>query len=115
VPPAPDAKSEQELVAQWVKSLDHQRARELLHRILAGDTTAEKARLLAQIRDSQTSVGWPTSDKQRTFEQLLQKTADLRATEDAKQVRTAQAKARRESFPRVHVAARRGPPATTCR
>jgi hypothetical protein len=65
--------------------------------MLIDDPAAEKARLLAEIRNSQTSDGWPTSDKQRTFDHLLQMTAELRAAEDAKQARKAQAAAKREA------------------
>lgn len=96
VPSAPNTQSEQEQVAKWMESLNLQRARELLLRILIDDAAAEKARLLAEIRDSQTSNSWPTSDRQRTFSQLLQQTAELRTAEDAKQARKAQAKAQRE-------------------
>lgn len=83
--------------ARWVNALDEQPAKDKLLRILIGDAASEKARLLAAIRDSQTPDGWPTSDKQRTFGELLQKTAALRAEEGAKQARKAQAKAKREA------------------
>jgi hypothetical protein len=97
VAPAPDPESQNRPVSQWVESLDDQRAKEVLHRMLVGDAAGEKARLLAEIRDSQVSGSWPTSDKQRSFDELLQKTAVLRAEEDAKQARKAQAKAKREA------------------
>jgi hypothetical protein len=97
VEPAPNAASENQRVAQWVESLDNQRAKEVVHRMLVGDTASEKARLLAEIRDSQTPDGWPTSDKQRTLDELLQKTDSLRDKEDAKQARKARAKAKREA------------------
>jgi hypothetical protein len=97
VAPAPNAESENRPVGQWLESLDSQRAKETLQRLLIGDTASEKARVLAEIRDLQTPGGWPTSDKQRTLDELLQKTAALRAEEDAKQARKAQAKAKRET------------------
>jgi hypothetical protein len=53
--------------------------------------------LLAEIRDSQVSDSWPTSDMQRTYDELLQKTEALRAGEVAKQARKAKAKAQREA------------------
>jgi len=87
----------QDHAARWVNALDERPAKDMLLRFLTGDTAGEKARLLAAIRDSQTPDGWPTSDKQRTFGELLQKTAALRVDEDAKQVRKAQAKAKREA------------------
>ena len=97
VAPPPSAASAKRSVAQWVESLDNQRAKEVLHRLLAGDTAGEKARLLAEIRDSQIAATWPTSDKQRSLAELLQKTAALRAEEDAKQARKARAKSKREA------------------
>lgn len=97
VAPAPNAEAESRPVAQWVESLDNPRAKELLHRLLVGDTASEKAQLLAEIRDSQTSDGWPTSDKQRSFDELLQKAAALRDGEVAKQAQKAKAKAIREA------------------
>ncbi len=97
VAPAPNAASENQRIAQWVELLDSQRAREVVHRMLVGDTAGEKARLLAEIRDSQTPDGWPTSDKQRTLDELLRKTESLRDKQDAKQAGKAQAKAKREA------------------
>ena len=87
----------QDHAARWVNALDEQPAKDVLLRFLIGDTTSEKARLLAEIRDSQTPAGWPTSDKHRTLDELLQKAAALRAVEDAKQTRKAQAKAKRDA------------------
>jgi hypothetical protein len=87
----------QDHAARWVNALGEQPAKDMLLRFLIGDTASEKARLLAAIRDSQTSGGWPTSDKQRTFDELLQETAALRVEESAKQARKAQAKAKREA------------------
>jgi len=63
--------------------------------MLVGDTAGEKARVLAEIRDTQTPAGWPTSDMQRSLEVLLQQTAALRAEEEAKQARKAHANAKR--------------------
>ena len=65
--------------------------------MLVGDTASEKARLLAEIRDSQISDSWPTSDKLRTLVELLQKTETLRAGEVAKQAQNDKAKAKREA------------------
>ena len=87
----------QDHAAHWVNAQGEQPAKDMLLRLLIGDTAGVKANLLAAIRDSQTSDGWPTSDKQRTLDELLQKTAALRVEEDAKQVGKAQAKAKREA------------------
>jgi hypothetical protein len=97
VAPAPNAESESRPIDQWVESLDNQRAKEVIHRMLVGDTASEKARLLAEIRDLQIRVDWPTSDEQRSLDELLQKTAALRDKENAKLARKAQATAKREA------------------
>lgn len=96
VDPAP-ADETRDLAARWVNAQGEQPAKDTLLRLLIGDTAGEKARLLAEIRDSCSLGGWPTSDKQRTLDELLQKTTALRAEEDAKQVRRDQAKAEREA------------------
>jgi hypothetical protein len=83
--------------AQWVDALGEQPAKDMLLRFLIGDAAAVKANLLAEIRDSRNPDGWPTSDKQRTLEELLQKAAALRVEEDAKQARKAQETAKREA------------------
>lgn len=93
---APTAES-QNHAARWVNALDEQPAKAMLLRFLTGDMASVKANLLAEIRDSQIPRDWPTSDKQRTFDELLQKTATLRAEETAKQARKAQAKAQRDA------------------
>ena len=97
VEPAPTDESTDQAIARWVKTLNNQRSKDLLLQLLIGDTASVRACLRAEIRDSQTSDGWPTSDKQRSVDELLQKTAALRAEEDVKHVRKAQAKAKREA------------------
>jgi hypothetical protein len=87
----------QDHAARWVNVLDKQPAKDMLLRLLVGDTVSVKANLLAEIRDSQTPDGWPTSDKQRTLDELLQQTAALRAEQNAQQARKAQAKAKRKA------------------
>jgi hypothetical protein len=87
----------QDHAARWVNALDEQPAKDMLLRFLIGDATSEKARLLAEIRDSRTPTGWPTSDKHRTFGELLQNTEALRVEEDAKAADKALAQAKREA------------------
>lgn len=96
VNPAPPDQS-RDLAARWINALHEQPAKDMLLQLLIGDTASEKARLLAEIHDSQTSVGWPTSQKRRTLGELLEKTAALRDEEVAKQTRKNQAKAKREA------------------
>ncbi len=94
---AASTEESQDHAARWVDALDEQPVKDMLLRFLTGDTATEKARLLAAIRDSQTPEGWPTSDKQRTFNELLQRTAALRVEENAKRARKAQAHEKREA------------------
>ena len=56
-----------------------------------------KASLLAEIRDSQTNGGWPTSNKQRSLEELLEGAETLRARENEKRSRQALAKAKQDA------------------
>jgi hypothetical protein len=83
--------------ARWIDALDEQPAKDLLLQLLTGDTASVKAKILSKIRSSQTAKSWPTSNTQRTLDEILQKTAALRAEEGAKQARKAQAKAKREA------------------
>lgn len=94
---AAPADDSQHHAARWVNAQGEQPAKEMLLRLLIGDTAGVKADLLAKIRDSQTPVGWPTSDKRRSLNELWQKTAALQDKEDVKQARKAQTKAKRET------------------
>ncbi len=94
---APTDEPQDQAFAQWAEALSKQRAKDLLLQLLIGDTASIKASLIAEIRDSRTPGGWPTSERQRSIDQLLQTTAALRAQEDAKQTRKAQATAKREA------------------
>lgn len=96
LPPAPNVQSEDRRITTWVESLDHKRARELIHRLLVGDPASEKARLLAEVRNSQVSSEWPTSDRQRSLDDLFEITENLRTKDDAKEARKAAAKAKRD-------------------
>jgi len=94
---APSDRSKDQPVAQWIKSLDDPRASDLLLELLTGDTAGVKARALAEVRDSQSPSHWPTTDKRRSFAELLGQTEDLRSDENAKAARKAEAKAKREA------------------
>lgn len=96
VGPAPVDESQQQ-AARWVNALEERSAKEMLLQLLIRDTANIKAKLLAEIRETQTPNSWPTSDKQRTLDELLQKTEALRAEENARQAHQAQEKAKREA------------------
>ncbi|WP_437192489.1 hypothetical protein [Planctomicrobium sp. SH527] len=82
---------------RWVNALDEQPIKDLLLQLLISETASIKANVLAEIRQTQTATGWPTSDLRRTLAQLLQETKTLRAEENAKQARKAQEKAQQEA------------------
>lgn len=82
---------------RWVSELDAKSTKEILLRLLTGDTAAEKARVLAEIRDSQNPAGWPTDDKQRTLDELLKTAEVLRQEAIAKKKKQAEQKAKRDA------------------
>ncbi|QDU64757.1 hypothetical protein Pan216_56490 [Planctomycetes bacterium Pan216] len=96
VGPAP-ADDAQDRASRWVNALGEQPAKDLLLKLLTGDTASVKAGVLADIRDAQDSGGWPTSDKRRSLEQLLERAEELRAEQRAKEARKAQEKAKRKA------------------
>ena len=81
--------------ARWIKAQNNQRAKDLLLQFLIGDTASLKAGLLAEIRDLQTPDGWPTTDKQRSYADLLEQTATLRSHETAENARKVRGTAKR--------------------
>lgn len=101
LPEAP-ADDSRDRAAQWVDALNESAAKQLLLQLLLEDTPAEKARLLAEIRDSQVSTAWPTSVKGRSLEELWRESLQLREKEDAREARLAKAKAERERASRLN-------------
>ena len=97
VEPAPTDESTEQPIAGWIKKLSKPRSADLLLQLLTGDTRSVKASLLAEIRDSQTNGGWPTSNKQRSLEELLEGAETLRARENEKRSRQALAKAKQDA------------------
>lgn len=95
VDPAPADESQQQ-TARWVNALDEQAAKDILQRLLTSDMASVKANLLAKIRKARAPNGWPTTDKRRTFDELLQQTATLQAEENAKHARDVEERAKRE-------------------
>lgn len=84
-------------VRSWAKSMKVERARDLLVQLLTNDTAGLKASLLAEVRDSQPQVIWPTTDQQRTFAELLGQAELLRSDANAKAALKAEAKAKRDA------------------
>ncbi|MCA9215927.1 MAG: hypothetical protein KDB27_22830 [Planctomycetales bacterium] len=94
---APEINTQADSIGDWAKSIQSERARELLRELLSGDTNSVKANILAEVRDSQPPIDWPTSDKQRTFSQLVKQAESLRAKANAEKARKAQVKAQRDA------------------
>ena len=89
--------SQDQPVRRCAESIKPERARDLLCQLLTDDTNALKSDLLAEVRDSQPPVSWPTTNKQRTFSELLKQADALRSQANAKEARKAQAKAKRDA------------------
>jgi hypothetical protein len=94
---APSRSSKDDCLSQWLSSLSNKQAKELLRDLLSGDTPSVKAKVLAEIRNSQEIAAWPTTERSRSFAELLQRTDELRAKESAKKIRKAEAKEKREA------------------
>lgn len=94
----PSGNSENDAKSEWLKSISDDRSRAILQRVIAEDAQALKAELLAEIRDSQVPIGWPCTDRKRTFQELLDGCDLLRAETDASDKRKAEAKAKREAI-----------------
>ncbi|MCA9050762.1 MAG: hypothetical protein KDA89_18615 [Planctomycetaceae bacterium] len=81
----------------WAESLTSDRARDLLCQLLSGDTAAVKAGLLAEVRDAQPPMIWPTTDRQLPYSELAKRADALRSKANAEEARKAQAKVKRDA------------------
>jgi len=81
----------------WVRSLSVEQSKTLLTRFLVEDPQAIKTETLAEIRDAQPSISWPTTETKRTFNQLLERCNVLRSEETTIRQQEADAKAKREA------------------
>ena len=79
--PAFERVSEDEIVAQWVKSQTSEDCRELVRRLLLDKTHQVRAETMAQIGSQTPTADWPTTPGTRTFEQLWKRTEQLREEE----------------------------------
>lgn len=84
-----------ERIRRWAESLKSDQVRDLLCQLLAEDSAALKAELLTQVRDSQPPLAWPTTDRQLSLPELMERAGDLRSQADAREERKAQKKAQR--------------------
>jgi hypothetical protein len=94
---APTGVSRDKSLEDWVRSLSAQRSKALLTRFLVEDPQTIKTETLAEIRDAQPSISWPTTEKKRTFSQLLETGTVLRSEENRIRQQEADAKAKREA------------------
>ena len=97
LPPPPSSTSSESNLSQWLSGLDGKRAKELLREFLGSDTLGLKTKLLAEIRSSERSEAWPTTEKNRSFAELLSRAEELRSKENAKAARRAETKKKREA------------------
>ncbi len=94
---APTTAPVDQLVSEWIESIDNDRAKNLLENFVTKDTAAIKASLLAEIRDSTKTDAWPTTEKKRSLQAIFEQADQLRSAEIAKQVRKAETKAKRQA------------------
>lgn len=94
---APVRVSQDQTLEDWARSLSAERAKSLLTRFLVEDSQIIKAEAMEEIRNSQSPIAWPTTDKKRTFNQLLEVCKVLRSKETAIRQRQAEAKAQRDA------------------
>ena len=94
---APAHLSQDKILEDWAWSLSVERSKSLLTRFLVEDSQVVKVETLAEIRDAQSPITWPTSEKRRTFRQLLERCEVLRTAENAIHKRKAEAEAKREA------------------
>ena len=94
---APARLSQDKILEDWAWSLSVERSKSLLTRFLVEDSQVIKVETLAEIRDAQSPITWPTSEKRRTFRQLLERCEVLRTAENAIHKRKAEAEAKREA------------------
>ncbi|MCA9011391.1 MAG: hypothetical protein KDB01_16680, partial [Planctomycetaceae bacterium] len=78
---APAGASLDKALEDWVRSLSVEQSKKLLRRFLIEDPQTIKTETLAEIRDAQPSISWPTTEKKRTFSQLLEICNVLRSEE----------------------------------
>ncbi len=81
----------------WVRSLSVEQSKTLLTRFLIEDSQAVKADSLAEIRVAQPSSSWSTTEKKRTFSQLLDLCGLLRSEENIIRQQEADAKAKHDA------------------
>jgi hypothetical protein len=92
---APDRVSQDKILEDWASSLNAEQAKSLLTRFLVEDSQLIKADTIAEIRAAQPHIAWATTEKRRTFNQLLEICKALRAGENIIRQREAAAKAKR--------------------
>ncbi len=89
-----------ERLQPWLKSLGAKQAKDHLEQLLAGDTAAVKAEILAAVaqdRANSKQAEWPTVELNRTVETLLKQTEVLREGFEAAEKKRQAAKAIRDA------------------
>jgi hypothetical protein len=83
LPPAPGIELENQSVALWVATLDEQKLRQSLVKVLTDDSAAEKTTLLAEFGNFRAHEEWPRTNRKLSLEQLYKRTELLRAEAEA--------------------------------
>lgn len=88
-------KSDAGQIGEWVASLTDQRKVAIIERLLGEDPSVVKAELMAEIRDTQKGIVWPTESPTRTLADLLEQCEVLLTIEDEKNKKAKAAEAKR--------------------
>ena len=98
--PTPVTLSPEQRLAPWLKTLNAKQTKSYLEQLLLGETATVKAEILSEVAKSQSNSkqpDWPVVELNRTFEELLKLTKDLRDVYQAKEEKKAAAKAKRDA------------------
>ena len=98
--PIPVIPSPAQRLAPWLKTLNAKQTKGYLEQLLVGETATVKAEILSEATRSQSNSNqpnWPMVECNRTFEELLNLTNDLREDHDTKEKKKAAAKAKRDA------------------
>lgn len=97
--PTPVIQTPADRLKPWLKSLNASQAKGHLEQLLVGDTASVKAAILYEIAQNHAKLklaDWPTIERNRTYEELLNLANDLREDDNAKEKKKQVAKAKRD-------------------
>ena len=94
---APARQDQEQQITSWIAGLGNAETKRHLRKLLVEDTATVKAELIAMIRKSNDLSDWPTVTLERSFHDLLERTEDIRAAQEAKERVKREAQAKRQA------------------